>query len=156
MLTLIIPFVHLMILIHKRYIIYCSIKQICAFKHVFYLLFLYFTESTCVHAFTQCNTDSQCQMGMAEFMSACVWNKQRSSTPRCDRDMCLGAIRRFYLLVRPENSHVLLFCQCEPGDYECEAVRQGLYPMCSTFDTPPPTCQDILEQCEADADCQYE
>ena len=58
------------------------------------------------------------------------------------------------MYVRAERSHRLLFCQCVPGDYKCEAVRQSLHPACSTVETPPPACHHIIERCDMDPECR--
>ena len=115
------------------------------------IIFLSFKGSTCVVGFAQCNSDPNCRLRMTEFINMCVWNTR---TNTCNRGHCLAAIRKFYLLVRPEKTHALLFCQCKPGDYKCEVIRQGLYPTCSTVETPPPSCLSIIDRCEMDLDCR--
>ena len=102
-------------------------------------------------AFSRCNADTNCRLRMAEFMNTCAWNRH---TDHCNRKFCLSTIRNFYLLVRPDLTHALLFCQCTAGDFKCEAIRQGLYPTCSLVESPPPTCLDIIQRCNSDTDCR--
>ncbi|KAK2188081.1 hypothetical protein NP493_144g02022 [Ridgeia piscesae] len=108
-------------------------------------------DSTCVDAFHACNADAGCRLRFAAFLSACAWNRQ---TNKCKRQQCLDAIQRYYLLVRPEHTHALLFCRCQPDNKKCESVRQSMHPTCSKVEAPPPSCLAILERCKADTDCR--
>ena len=109
-------------------------------------------ESTCGSAFISCNDDPTCRLRLAEAVNSCTWNKV---TNRCDRAGCLAAIRRFYLLTRPEKTHALLFCRCKLGDRKCETVQAAMFPTCSVMEEPPPSCLDVLQRCYADEDCRW-
>ena len=68
----------------------------------------------------------------------------------CDRTACLDAIRKFFLLVRPEHTQRLALCTCNRPD--CLAIQQAMRPTCSMVERPPPSCSDLLHRCLEDND----
>ena len=121
--------------------------------HSFIHSFIGVAVSTCVQAFSDCQVDpgGECRVRMASYLKACQWNKEDSS---CNRASCLESIRDFYATIPRPLARDLMFCQCRPGDKDCEGTKKLLRPMCAEVETPVPACIDLIERCREELSCR--
>ena len=111
--------------------------------------------TSCSYNLVLCHADETgCRQYAARMIDACAWN---TSGGHCvDAARCRHAVRLFYTAHAPNNDHFrsLLFCRCEHDDQPCTSVRQAFHPACIAIQLPPPSCHDVINSCNEDADCR--
>ena len=112
--------------------------------------------SSCTYNLALCHADQTgCRQQAARMIDACAWNV--SGGHCADVVRCRDAVRRFYTTHAPDRERFrsLLFCHCEHGDQLCTSVRRAFHPACTAIQLPPPSCHDVINTCNQDADCRY-
>ena len=146
----------------SRGVSWCLVTEISAFLWERSLLLLHvcvywFTVDVarCTYNLVLCHSDETgCRLYAARMIDACAWN---ISGGHCvDVVRCRHAVRRFYTAHAPNDKRFrsLLFCRCEQGDQLCTSVRQAFHPACTAIQLPPPSCHDVINTCNEDADCR--
>lgn len=109
--------------------------------------------TSCTYNLAQCHADETgCRAQAARMIDACAWNV---SGGHCDDvTRCRSAVRRFYEPDEERLRRALLFCRCERGDQPCTSVRRAFLPACTAIQLPPPSCRDVIDTCNQEAECR--
>jgi len=112
--------------------------------------------ASCTYNLVLCHADETgCRQRAVHMIDACAWNV--SGGHCADVVRCRNAVRRFYTTRAPnsdERFRSLLFCRCGHGDQLCTSVRRAFHPACTAIQLPPPSCEDVINTCNQQADCR--
>ncbi|KAI4894520.1 hypothetical protein NFI96_016922, partial [Prochilodus magdalenae] len=105
-------------------------------------------NSSCLQEMALCIQDEVCNKQLVPFVQSCT-------EPECEESRCRLATRRFFSGVPQSVAEMLVFCQCEQADQDCQDIRNTLHSSsCSGGDTLPWNCMEMLDSCAGDQLCR--
>ncbi|GAA6101607.1 GDNF family receptor alpha-like isoform X3 [Tachysurus ichikawai] len=105
-------------------------------------------DISCVQGMTLCIQDEVCNRQLVPFVQSC-------STPQCEDRLCRITARQFFSSL-PENMvDMLVFCQCEPDDQDCQHFQTMLNSnSCKQDQTSQWNCLEMLDNCTGERICR--
>lgn len=90
-----------------------------------------------------------CNRQLVPFVQSC-------STPQCEDRLCRITARQFFSSL-PENMvDMLVFCQCEPDDQDCQHFQTMLNSnSCKQDQTSQWNCLEMLDNCTGERICRF-
>ncbi|XP_030628108.1 GDNF family receptor alpha-like [Chanos chanos] len=108
---------------------------------------LHTTNRSCVQEMMLCIQDEVCNRQLVPFVQAC------SGTP-CNISECRQAMKKFYGALPLNVAEMLVFCDCELEDKDCQHVKTTLHSDTCGVQTEALTCLEILDECLGDDLCR--
>ncbi|KAI5611569.1 GDNF family receptor alpha-like [Silurus asotus] len=103
---------------------------------------------SCVQEMTLCIQDEVCNRQLVPFVQSC-------SVPQCEERLCRLAARRFYSNLPENMAEMLVFCQCEPDDKDCQNFQTMLNSnSCKQDQIPQWNCLEMLDNCTEENICR--
>ncbi|KAF7710951.1 hypothetical protein HF521_009823 [Silurus meridionalis] len=103
---------------------------------------------SCVQEMTLCIQDEVCNRQLVPFVQSC-------SVPQCEERLCRLAARRFYSNLPENMAEMLVFCQCEPDDKDCQNFQTMLNSnSCKQDQIPQWNCLEMLDNCTEEKICR--
>ncbi|KAI5108565.1 GDNF family receptor alpha-like [Silurus meridionalis] len=97
---------------------------------------------------TLCIQDEVCNRQLVPFVQSC-------SVPQCEERLCRLAARRFYSNLPENMAEMLVFCQCEPDDKDCQNFQTMLNSnSCKQDQIPQWNCLEMLDNCTEEKICR--
>ncbi|XP_037394669.1 GDNF family receptor alpha-like [Pygocentrus nattereri] len=105
-------------------------------------------NSSCLLETTLCIQDEVCNRQLVPFVQSC-------SDPQCEDSRCRLAMRRFFSDLPQTVAEMLVFCECEREDQDCQDVQKTLHSSsCPGGHTLLWNCLEMLDSCTGDKLCR--
>lgn len=106
-------------------------------------------DISCVQGMTLCIQNESCNRQLVPFVQSC-------SPPHCEERLCRLAAKQFYSSLPENMAEMVVFCQCEQDDQDCQNFQTMLNSnSCKQDHTSQWNCLEMLDNCTGERICRF-